>query len=328
MALWTAIGIAGGTAGNVLGGALTEWGSWRATLLINVPIGVGVAVAAFGVIAPDVRAQSRPRPDIPGAVLVTAGLMSTAYGMGEAAVRGWTAPVTIAALTAGILLLGGFVLVETLWADNPLIPVRLWRIRSVVVGNAMMLLARACLNPMWFFLTLSMQNGLGYGPLQTGLAFLPHTLLAVAVGARLTPWLMDRVDGRILIAGGGLLAAAGFAWQARLDAASGYVDGILGPAMLFSIGAGLLNTLLTAAVTAGVDPADAGAASGLMNTAKQVGAGFGLAILVTLATPDSVEGAGQNVLAGYGHAFAVTAVVMLIAARRRHAASSPAPPGS
>ncbi|WP_255029462.1 MULTISPECIES: MFS transporter [Mycobacteriales] len=305
LAVWTALGLAGGTAGNLLGGILTEFASWRATLLINLPIGVLVLVAATAVIAPDSAPRARVRLDVVGAVLVTCGLAAIAYGFGQAAARGWSAPGTVSALAAGVGLVAVFVFVETRWVPVPLLPLSLLGIRSVAVGNVAMLLAGACLNPMWFFLTLSMRDVLGYTPMQTGLAFLPHTLVTIAVGTQVTPWLMRRAEVRALIAGGALLAAAGFAWQAQLGPGSTYLTGILGPALVFSIGAGLLNTPLTAAVTAGVPAADAGAASGLMNTTKQVGAALGLAALIT-ATAGSVP--------GYDRAFWLIAVAMIAVA--------------
>ncbi|MFI6219972.1 MFS transporter [Nocardia salmonicida] len=227
---------------------------------------------------------SRVRLDLRGAALMTCGLAAIAYGFGEAAVRGWSAPMTQSALAAGAALLTVCVIIEARWVRVPLIPLPLLRIRSVIVGNSAMLLAGACLNPMWFFLTLSMQDVLGYTAMQTGLAFLPHTLVIVLVGIQVTPWLMRRVDARVLIIGGGLLAAAGSGWQAQLDSSSAYATGILCPAIIFSVGVGLLNTPHTAAVNAGVPTADAGAASGLMNTTKQFGAALGLAALLTSAT--------------------------------------------
>ncbi|MFD4367623.1 MFS transporter [Rhodococcus sp. NPDC058521] len=305
LAAWTALGLAGGTAGNLLGGVLTEVASWRATLLINLPIGVLVLVVAIGVIAPDRGPQTRVRLDVVGAVLVTCGLAAIAYGFGQAALRGWSGPATVSALAAGVGLVAVFVLVETRWVRVPLLPLSLLRIRSVAVGNVAMLLAGACLNPMWFFLALSMQDVLGYTPMQTGLAFLPHTLVTIAIGTQVTPWLMHQVEARVLIASGALLAGAGFGWQAQLGPDSTYLTGIFGPALLVGIGAGLLNTPLTAAVTAGVPAADAGAASGLMNTTKQVGAALGLAALIT-ATADSVT--------GYDRAFWLIAAAMIAVA--------------
>ncbi|MGV9638538.1 MFS transporter [Nocardia rhamnosiphila] len=306
LAVWAALGMAGGTAGNLLGGVLTEWWSWRATLLINVPIGILALVVAVRVVAAD-RPVVRPRLDVAGAVLVTAGLAALAYGVGQAAVHSWTAASTLAGSAAGVALLAGFVVVEARWVRAPLIPLRLFRIRSVTAGNLILLLAGACLNPMWFFLTLSMQSGLGYSPLQTGLAFLPHTLVAITIGVWVTPWLMRSIDVRVLIGVGALVAAAGFVWQAQLHPGSSYVAGILGPAVVFSIGTGLLNTPVTTAVTAGVADEDAGAAAGLMNTTKQIGAALGLAVLITVATPG-------NTLDGNNRAFTAIAVAMVATA--------------
>ncbi|MBF6135560.1 MFS transporter [Nocardia otitidiscaviarum] len=312
LAIWTAVGTAGGTAGNLVGGILTEYLSWRSTLLVNVPLGVAAVVLTVRYIAADRPDGARPRLDVVGAVLATAGVGALAFGIAEAARSGWAAMPTIIGIALGLGLLGLFIAVEARVAVVPLIPLRLFGMRSVAVGNAAMLLAGACLNPMWFFLTLSMQNVLGYSPLLTGLAFLPHTVVAVLVGARATPWLMRRVDGRVLIAVGALLAAAGFWWQAQLAVDSGYLLGILGPAVVFSIGSGLLNTPITTAVTSGVRTDDAGAASGLMNTTKQVGGALGLAALITMA--DVSGSAPAALLDAYDRAFFVMAVLMLAVA--------------
>ncbi|WP_116114467.1 MFS transporter [Amycolatopsis ruanii] len=305
LAAWTAVGLAGGTAGNLVGGVLTEYLSWRWVLLINVPLGaVAILLAARFLPAGD-RGPGQ-RLDVTGAVLATAGLGALTYGIGEARTHGWGAPVPSTALAAGAVAILVFVVVEARFARVPLIPLSLFRSRAIPVGNVAMLLAGACLNPMWYFLTLSMQESLHYSPLQTGLGFLPHTLVTIAVGMRVTPWLMRHVDARVLVFAGALIAAAGFWWQSRMTAESGYAAGVLGPAIVFSVGSGLLNTPLTTTVTSGVDPAHAGAASGLMNTTKQFGGALGLAVLVTLTgTPDT----------GYGRAFlAIAAILVVVAA--------------
>lgn len=289
LAAWTAMGLAGGTAGNLIGGVLTDALSWRWVLLINVPVGA-LALLPTRLLA-NVRSKGR-RLDVPGATLATAGVAALTYGI----TRDWNAP----ALTCGIAALVAFTVLQSR-SRTPLLPLRLLRIRTVAVGNVTMLLAGACLNPMWFFLTLSMQNVLHYSPLQTGLAFLPHTLLTMAVALHVTPRLMERTAGRTLIVTGALIAAAGFLWQSRLAPGDGYLTGILGPAVLISAGAGLLNTPLTNAVTTGVPAHDAGAASGLMNTTKQTGAALGLAALVTLTTTN-------------GHAFTAIAILLVAAA--------------
>ncbi|NEA24000.1 MFS transporter [Actinomadura bangladeshensis] len=271
LAAWTAVGLAGGTAGNLIGGVLTDALSWRWILLVNVPVGLLALPAAR--LLPSGRGGRR-RLDVPGAVLATAGVASLTYGV----TYGWNVP----ALAGGAIALAVFTVLQSR-RRTPLLPLRLLRIRAVAAGNAAMLLAGACLNPMWYFLALSMQNVLHLSALQTGLGFLPHTLLTMAVALRVTPRLMKRTSDRTLITVGSLIAAAGFLWQSRLSPGGAYLPDVLGPALLISAGSGLLNTPLTNAVTAGVPERDAGAASGLMNTAKQTGAALGLAALAVAA---------------------------------------------
>lgn len=325
LATWTAVGVGGGAAGNLLGGLLTEYLSWRWILLINVPIGalaIGVAVRYLD--HGNAPANHR-KLDVPGAFLATVGLGALTYAITQGEARSWDNPVTVVTAAVGVIGLVSFVAVEARWAPVPLVPLSLFRRRSIWAGNAVMLLAGACLIPMWFFLSLYMRNVLGYGALQTGVAFLPHTLLTILAAWRVAPRLMDRFDHRTLVVAGLLIAAAGFAWQSRIAPDSGYLAGILGPAVLISLGGGLLNTPLTTIVTSGVDPADAGAASGLMNTAKQVGGALGLAALVVVAGGDQV-GAGA-LAAGYARAFLVIAAVLLVAAAAARWLLDDRPPG-
>jgi EmrB/QacA subfamily drug resistance transporter len=312
LAVWTAVGVAGGAAGNLIGGALTEYLSWRWILLVNVPIGAaGVLLGAR--LLPGARdGRAGPRLDIPGAALATAGIAALTYGLTQAESRGWSDALTLGMSTAGVLAISGFVWVEARVAGAPLMPLRLFRIRSVGVGNLILLLTGACLIPMWYFLSLYMQQVLHYGPLRTAVGFLPHTLVTMAVGARLAPRMLQYAEPRTLIITSAAVSAAGFWWQSRLTPDSGYLDGVLGPALLISVGSGLLLTPITTAVTSGVDPAHAGAASGLMNTTKQVGGALGLALLSTVTAAD-VPGV-QALTAGYARAFLAIAGVLAVVA--------------
>ncbi|EHR52192.1 arabinose efflux permease family protein [Saccharomonospora marina XMU15] len=310
LAIWTGVGLAGGTAGNLVGGLLTQTVSWRAVLLVNVPIGVVAAWLARCL--PCDRARTRPRLDLPGAALAVAVLVCGTFGLARAGTHGWSDPATVTALLACGCALALFVPVQTRWASHPLIPPRLLAHGQVARGNVIALVAGACLSPMWFFLAFSMQQVLQLGPLLTGLGFLPHTLLAIVFGVVVTPRLLHRVRGHTLLGVGALVAAAGFVWQSRLTPESGYLVGVLGPAVLIGVGSGLLNTPVTLAATSGVPRADAGAASGLLNTTKQVGAVLGLAVLTTVAQPAF---AGPADLArGYGRAFAAMAAALLVVA--------------
>lgn len=305
VAIWSALGVAGGLAGSVLGGLLTEFLSWRWTLLINVPIAAVVIAFALLRLARDTGRPNGQRLDLPGAVLATAGLAGLAYAITRTEDTGWSDPGTLTILTGALVTLAAFVFVQGRVAKAPLIPLRLFTLRSLSVGNVTMLLTAVALMPMWYFLTLYMQDVLRYDPMQTGLGFLPHTLVTMLVGTQLTPRLLRRMDARPLIIAGALLGGAGFLWQSAITPDSGYLEGILGPAVVISAGSGLLITPITTTVTSGVGASDAGAASGLMNTARQVGATLGLAVLVTVAAGHSTDAAA--LAAGYERAFVVMA---------------------
>ncbi|WP_243740906.1 MFS transporter [Streptomyces sp. 8K308] len=306
LAVWTAVSSAGGAAGNLIGGVLTDGLSWRWILLINVPVGV-VALA----VAPRLLPVDRPRAasarlDVPGAVLATAGVGALGYGISQAERHGWGGSSTLAWLVAGVVALTAFAVVEAR-SPAPLIPPRLVRLRPVWAGNAVMLLAGCCFVPMWYFLSLYMQHELGYDALATGVGFLPHTLVGIA-GARLAPAVMRWTGARVLIVLSALVAAAGFLWQSRLDAAGGYLDGLLGPAIVMSAGMGLLITPITTTVTSGVDARDAGAASGLMNTTRQLGGALGLAALTAIAAHASAP------VDAYRHVFTASAAACVAVA--------------
>ncbi|WP_236567811.1 MULTISPECIES: MFS transporter [unclassified Nocardiopsis] len=322
LAAWTAVSVAGGAAGNLVGGLLTEALSWRAVLLVNVP--PGAAALVLGLYALDRRRAGGDagRLDLPGAATATAGLVALAYGLTRVREHGWGDPVTAAVLAGGAGALAAFALVESR-APVPLLPPRLLRDRSVSVGNALTLLAGACFQvPMWYFLTLYMQDDLGLDPLRTGLGFLPHTLVTMAVGWLLTPWLIRHRAPATLITAGCLTAAAGFAWQAAAVSAHSYAAAVLGPAVVLSVGAGLLTTPLTSVVTSSATAGDAGAASGLMNAAKQAGGALGLALLGTAAAsehplPDHPYAVVFAGLAAVQLAMAALAMALPPSARRR-----------
>ncbi|QFG22387.1 MFS transporter [Actinomadura sp. WMMB 499] len=312
LAVWTAVGLAGGAAGNLVGGLLTEALSWRWILLVNVPVGLAAAVLARRV--PDGRRGRARRLDVPGAAVATAGLALLAFGVMRAGSRGWTDAGTAGALGGAAVLLAALALIEARGAADPLVPPRLLRSRAIGLGNVLTLLAGACFQvPMWYFLTLYMQDVLGFTALEAGLGFLPHTLLTLLVGLHVTPRLMRRVDDRALVAAGAAVAAAGFLWQsaAAADGTGSYARDVLGPAVLVSIGGGLLNTPLTATVTAGVAARDAGAASGLLNTAKQVGGAVGLAALAAATGTHAAAFLAMAVMLG-----AVAAASLALPARR------------
>ncbi|OMI39620.1 MFS transporter [Streptomyces sparsogenes] len=302
LAIWTAVSSAGGAAGNLIGGVLTDALSWRWILLINVPIGVAAVLSAVRLLPADPPRTASGRLDAPGAVLATLGVTALVYGVNQAGPHGWSGPTTLTGLAVGIVTLTAFAVTEARYAAAPLMPPSLVRLRAIWAGNATMLLAGACFIPMWYFLSLYMQDVLHYGALATGIGFLPHTLIGIAA-ARLAPAVMRHTGARSLIVFSALLGAVGFLWQSRISVDSGYVDGLLGPAIVMSAAMGLLITPITTTVTSGVSEQEAGAASGLMNTTRQLGGAFGLAALVTLAT------AHDTPTSSYRSVFTATAVV-------------------
>jgi MFS family permease len=324
LAVWAALGALGGAAGSVLGGVLTALVSWRAILLVNVAAGAVLLPRALRLPAGrDTRGTRGTRGthrhrgvDVPGALLATVGVAALTHAVGRLQQHPWHDAATLAGLATGTAALAWFVGVERRRGGTALFPLSLLRLRSVSVGSLVMLLSGACLQiPVWYFLTFFMQDVLGYTALQTGLGFLPHTLLGVALGLTLTPWLMRRVPSRLLVAAGALTTAAGFTWQGAVDAASGYAGAVLGPAVVLSLGGALFVTPLTSLVVSEVAEQDTGAVSGLATTAKQLGGVLGLAALVAVAgvarTPAEVYAATGLVFAVMGGVLVAVAVLAL-----------------
>ncbi|WP_327085336.1 MFS transporter [Nonomuraea sp. NBC_01738] len=302
---WSAAGGVGGMAGALAGGAMTTGLSWRWVFLINVPIGaVLIVLASLAPLAaravPAASAARRGSLDVLGALTGTAGLAALIYGVMRSPEPGWL-PVS----AAGLLLLGVFVVVEARFTAAPIMPLRLFRIRSVAVGVGMLLVFGAIAIAMWYFSALFLQNVLGYSALGAGLGQTPAAVTFLLV-ARRAAVLLPRAGVRRLVLTGGGLFLAGFGWLAQADAGSGFLTGVLGPTLLVAAGIGLTFPTLMAAVTADVPEGDAGIIGGLAQTAHQAGGSLGLAVLATAAASGSQ--AGPAALAtGYGLVFAIAA---------------------
>lgn len=300
IAMWTAVGTAGGATGGLVGGLLTDYLSWRWVLLINVPVGLVVAVVAARWLRDERDAGPRARLDVPGAVLVTAGVGLLAFGIGRTEDHGWTSLIP---LTAGLALLGLFVAAEAR-TRHPLVRLGMFRRRSVAVGNLATLVMTMAGFALWYFLSLYMQNVLHYSAVRTGLSFLPHTA-GIIIGSRLAPTLMARMDARVLAGVGGLLAAAGFAWQSVvLDADGTFLTAVLGPGATMALGFGLLMTPLVEVATSGTDDSEAGTVAGVVNTSRTIGGAIGLTVLGTAAA-----NAGPDLVDGYSTAFLAAALI-------------------
>ncbi|MDJ0462857.1 MFS transporter [Streptomyces sp. H27-C3] len=306
---WSAVGAGGGAAGGLVGGVLTDGLSWRWVLLINVPIGA-LVLAGAAVWIVESHARDGRRLDLPGALLVTAGLATLAYGIVQTEAEGWGAAATLVPLVAGLLLLGLFVVVEAR-TRAPLMPLKFFRIRAVSAANAAMFVNGSAMFGMWFFMTLYAQNVLGYTPLGAGLALIPSSL-SVVIGAKLAPRLMARAGARRVAIIGSLVAVVGMAWQSTMGADGTYLTAVLGPGILMMLGAGLAATPLASLATSAGAPGDAGLLSGLINTSRTMGGALGLAVLSTIAA-SRTDGAvsAEALTAGYALAFRAGAAALL-----------------
>lgn len=324
---WSAVGAGGGAAGGLVGGVLTDLLSWRWVLLINVPIGA-LVLAAGALWLTESRADGSRRLDLPGAILVTGGLATLAYGIVQTEEQGWTAAETLVPLAVGLALLAAFLVVEAR-AAVPLMPLKLFRVRSVSAANAAMLVCGAGMFAMWMFMTLYAQNVLGYSALEAGLALIPSSL-TIVFGSKLAPRLMRVLGAKNVSLLGIVVAAAGFGWQSTMTADGAYVTSIMLPGIVMMFGAGLAATPLASLGTSGAEPGDAGLVSGLINTSRTMGGALGLSVLSTVAASRTGDSTSPEALTeGYAMAFRTSGfillagvVVLLLWMPREH----PAPP--
>lgn len=313
IATWSAVGAGGGAAGGLVGGVLTDALSWRWVLLINVPVGAVVLLAAALWVPEGRDARAPRRLDLPGALLVTLGLGTLAWGIVRTEAAGWTAPSVLWPLAAGVLLLAVFVAVEAR-TKAPLVPLRLFGSRAVSAANGAMFVCGAALFCMWYFMSLYMQNVLHYTPLQAGLGFIPQSL-SIVVGSKAAPLLMARFGPRGVALAGVVLAGAGCLWQSGMHAGGGFLATVTGPGVLMALGGGLAGTPLASTAMSGVAPGDAGLVSGLFNTARTMGGSLGLAVFSTVAAARIGDAADPATLAsGYGLAFLSAAGALVLCA--------------
>jgi EmrB/QacA subfamily drug resistance transporter len=276
--VFAAVSGSGAAIGLLAGGVLTEYLSWRWVLFVNVPIAVAIAL-----LVPLYLTESERQPgrfDIAGAVTSTLGMSSLVYGFIRAGQDGWSDSLTITAFVAAIVLLAAFVRIELVSAQ-PITPLHLLADRNRGGSYLVMLCLAAALFSMFFFLTLFVQEVLGYGPLKAGLAFLPVSA-TIIVTATFSSRNLLKYGPRPFMIVGGVLTAVGLGWLSQISADSGYVTGILLPIILFAAGMGNLFVPLTVSAVANVSDAESGAASGLLNVMQQVGGSLGLSILVTV----------------------------------------------
>lgn len=296
MGLWSAVAGAGGAAGALLGGVLTQELSWRWILFINVPIGAVALVVARGFLQETRAAGERKPLDYLGAVLVTGGLTALVYGLVRTTSVGWSSWQTFVALGVAAVLLAWFIVHESSVATDPLMPLPMFRRRTVWSANLTMFLFSSAVFAMWYFVSLYLQNVLHYSPLRTGFAFLPQTL-AIIGGAQFASRMMVRVGPTPLLVAGNICSAVGLFWLGQVGVHTAYWTGFFVPSVLVALGLGLAFAPLAFAATQGVEPRQMGLASGLLNTSRQIGGATGLAALATIATSrtqDALRSAGSH----------------------------------
>jgi EmrB/QacA subfamily drug resistance transporter len=305
MGVYSGMSAAGGAVGLLAGGLLVTYASWRWVLFVNVPVGLGAALAALVVLpgsAPRIRVPDRF--DLAGAVTGTGGVAALVYGLSNAATSPdgtshWGDASVLAALTAGVVLLAAFAVIEAR-SRHALMPVRLLRSRDRSGAILMMLAVGTIVSGVFFFVTLFAQDIWGYSPLRTGVAFLPLTatlLAGTAAAARLVP----RLGARPLLLAGAVTTAGGLYWLSRMTEHGTYAGELLGPGLITGAGLGLLFVPLSLVALARVGEADSGVASGLLNAGRQIGAAIGLAVLGTVAWTVVADGArARTAAAGTG----------------------------
>ncbi|MFK0252039.1 MFS transporter [Streptomyces sp. NPDC090445] len=276
--VFAGVSAAGGATGLLLGGILVEWLDWRWVLFVNVPIAVVVATLATKVLH-----ESERHPghfDLAGALLSTVGMVSLVYGFIRAAQDGWRDPFTLASFGVAVVLLTLFVINERR-SVQPITPLHMFADRNRAGTYGIMLFLACAIFGMFFFLTLFVQNVLGFSPLQAGLAFLPVSVI-IAIAAGITARLLPTFGPKPFMVGGALSCAVGLGWLTQTDIHSTYAGSILGPMIFFGLGMGLQFVSLTLMALSNVAERESGAASGLLNTTQQVGGSLGLSLLVTV----------------------------------------------
>ena len=316
LGLWGAIAATAATVGLLAGGVLTRYAGWSYIFYLNVPIGAAALLLARRVVPESRLHGARRRYDPFGAVTVTGGLVALVYAISQAPTVGWTAARTLALLAASAALLAGFLVVETR-AEAPLLPLRLFRLKTLAGSNAVGFLLGASFFTFFFTGTLYMQQVLGYSALKTGVAWLAASITALAL-AGLAQMLVTRLSAKLVMAAGMVLVGAGILWATQVPAHGHFWANLAGP--LFLAGGSVFAFIpVSIGALAGVTERDAGIASGLLNTSQQIGGAIGVAVASTIAATHTRvllgqgHGAAAALTGGFQWAFWVTGITALAA---------------
>ncbi len=312
LAAWGAMGAVGGATGGIVGGVLTDLLGWQWILFINVPVAVAAVVAARALLETPEPATGVRHYDALGAVTVTAGLIVLTFGIVRTDVNGWGAPITIGTLAGGLVLLAAFVLIEHRFSPRPLMPLRIFTARSVSAANVVVFFLGAAVFAMWYLVSLYMQRVLGFSPIKAGLSFLPMSL-TIAVASTVVGKYAARLGAGRLLTFGMAMIAVGMVLFSRVSPDGSWHGDVLVPGLFVAVGIGCSFVTVTIAATSGIAAAEAGLASGLVNTSRQFGGSVGLAVLATVASATAAGGTSAAALTdGYGTAFLVGGAFALL----------------
>ncbi|KJS57632.1 MFS transporter [Streptomyces rubellomurinus] len=276
--VFSAVAGSGAAIGLLAGGVLTEYLNWRWVFFVNVPIAILIAIAAPRYITESERQDGKF--DLPGALTSTLGLVGLVYGFIRAASDGWSDPITLGSFAAGAVLMAAFIVVEKRTAQ-PITPLHLFADRNRTGGLVMMLCIAAAMFGIFFYVVLFVQGPLNYSPVRAGVAFLPISV-AIITAAQLASRFQTTWGPKPFMAGGALLVTIGLSWLTQMNKDSGYLDGVLGPTVVFGLGMGMIFVPVMLLSVAGVPGEETGAASGLLNSMQQIGGSLGLSILTTV----------------------------------------------
>jgi EmrB/QacA subfamily drug resistance transporter len=285
--IYGALATAGAAVGLLLGGFLTELLTWRWTMYVNLAFAIPAAIGAARLLV-NMRPAERPRVDVPGVLVATSGLFALVYGFSNAEMDSWTAPLTIGMLAYGIVAAAVFATIERR-VTSPLLPLRVVSDRNRGAAFLAVSIAGVAMFATFLFLTYYLQQGLGFSPIESGLAFLPMVLAIFATAPATATKLLPRVGPRPLVPSGMAIAALGLAYLTGIGVESSYAGAVLPAVIVMGVGFGLIMAPSFATATHGIDPGDAGVASAMVNTSQQVGGSLGLALLSTLFA-DAVSG--------------------------------------
>jgi MFS family permease len=295
LSIWGAIAGAGGAFGVLLGGILTQEFGWQWIFYVNVPIGSLVVLLSFFVLAPSLAEDEDRGFDIPGAISLTAGLVLLVFALVKSTSWGWASAKTLGILSAALILIVVFIVIERR-TKSALVPLSIFRNRSLSVSNMVSLALGASIFSMFYFLSLYMQQVLGYSALKTGVGYLAIAgAIIIAAGAAQS--LVARFGVRLVMTVGMALAAGGLVYFAQISPHGTYLGTLLPGFLLAGVGLGLSFVPVTIGAMSGVVPGEAGVASGLITTTQQIGGALGVAVLSTIAVS-----ATTRFIDGHGHA--------------------------